>query len=42
VLHSAQAGGKPVRVAPPATVAVPPLSNTPLQTLTQQFHDGQQ
>ncbi|MES2163273.1 MAG: proteasome-type protease [Pseudomonadota bacterium] len=42
VLHSAQAGGKPVRVAPPATVAVPPPSNTPLQTLTQQFHDGQQ
>src|SRR5476649_752093 len=42
VLHSAQAGGRPVRVAPPATVAMPPRSNTPLQTLTQQFHDGQQ
>ena len=42
VLHSAQAGGKPVRVAPPAGVAAPVAPNAPLQTLAQQFHDGQQ
>jgi len=44
VLHSSNAGGKPVRVAPPAGVAVPAptVSSAPLQTLAQQFHDGQQ
>ncbi|NVD72404.1 proteasome-type protease [Duganella sp. BJB1802] len=42
VLHSSQTGSKPVRVAPPAGVAAPVASTAPLQTLTQQFHDGQQ
>jgi len=42
VLHSTQTGSKPVRVAPPAGVAAPAASTAPLQTLTQQFHDGQQ
>ncbi|MYM88712.1 peptidase [Rugamonas sp. FT82W] len=42
VLHSTQAGSKPVRVAPPAGVAAPVAPAAPLQTLTQQFHDGQQ
>lgn len=40
VLHSTHGGGKPVRVAPPAGVAAPPAA--PLQTLAQQFNDGQQ
>jgi len=42
VLHSAQAGGKPVRVPLPPGVAAPALSDVPLQTLAQQFHGGQQ
>ena len=42
VLHSTHGGGKPVRVAPPSTVALPSAPNAPLQTLAQQFHDGQQ
>jgi putative proteasome-type protease len=42
VLHSTRSGGKPVRVAPPANVAAPAMSTAPLQTLAQQFHDGQQ
>jgi putative proteasome-type protease len=42
VLHAANAGSSPVRVAPPASVAAPPAAGTPLQTLAQQFHDGQQ
>ncbi|MYN17618.1 peptidase [Rugamonas sp. FT107W] len=42
VLHSTQTGSKPVRVTPPAGVAAPAASTAPLQTLTQQFHDGQQ
>nr|WP_315393877.1 proteasome-type protease [uncultured Duganella sp.] len=41
VLHSSRAGGKPVRVAPPGGTAIPaPVA--PLQTLAQQFQDGQQ
>jgi putative proteasome-type protease len=42
VLHSTRTGGKPVRVAPPANVAAPAMPTAPLQTLAQQFHDGQQ
>ena len=42
VLHSAQAASKPVRIPLPPGVAAPPLSDVPLQTLAQQFHDGQQ
>jgi len=42
VLHSTQTGSKPVRVTPPAGVAAPAASTAPLQTLTQQFNDGQQ
>ena len=42
VLHSTNTGGKPVRIAPPAGVSVPAGSTVPLQTLAQQFHDGQQ
>ncbi|MFS2002545.1 peptidase [Duganella sp. CT11-25] len=42
VLHSTNTGGKPVRIAPPAGVAAPVLSTARLQTLAQQFHDGQQ
>jgi len=42
VLHSTQTGSKPVRVTPPPGVAAPAASTAPLQTLTQQFHDGQQ
>ncbi|MCU6501630.1 proteasome-type protease [Rugamonas sp. A1-17] len=42
VLHSTQTGSKPVRVTPPAGVASPAASPAPLQTLTQQFHHGQQ
>lgn len=42
VLHSANAGSKPVRMAPPAGVGIPAVSRSPLQTLSQQFHDGQQ
>ncbi|NVM78360.1 putative proteasome-type protease [Duganella sp. SG902] len=42
VLHSANTGGAPVRMAPPASVAVPAVTRSPLQTLSQQFHDGQQ
>ncbi|MTV36389.1 proteasome-type protease [Duganella radicis] len=42
VLHSANTGSKPVRVAPPGNIAIPAVSQTPLQTLSQQFHDGQQ
>jgi putative proteasome-type protease len=42
VLHSTRSGGKPVRVTPPANVAAPAMSTAPLQTLAQQFHDGQQ
>ncbi|WP_343731663.1 proteasome-type protease [Duganella sp.] len=42
VLHSTNTGNMPVRVAPPSGVAVPAVSRSPLQTLSQQFHDGQQ
>jgi putative proteasome-type protease len=42
VLHSSAGGGKPVRIAPPPGVAVPAATVAPLQTLAQQFHDGQQ
>jgi putative proteasome-type protease len=42
VLHSTNAGGKPVRITPPAGVAAPAIGDAPLQTLAQQFHDGQQ
>ncbi|MRW89577.1 peptidase [Duganella sp. FT80W] len=42
VLHSTNTGSKPVRVAPPASVGAPVVSSAPLQTLSQQFHDGQQ
>jgi len=42
VLHSAQTGSKPVRVPLPPGVAAPAISDVPLQTLAQQFHDGQQ
>jgi putative proteasome-type protease len=42
VLHSANTNSKPVRIAPPAGVVAPTLSSTPLQTLSQQFYDGQQ
>lgn len=42
VLHSANTSSKPVRIAPPSAVAGPAASSTPLQTLAQQFHDGQQ
>jgi putative proteasome-type protease len=42
VLHSTNTGGKPVRIAPPAGVAAPVIPTARLQTLAQQFHDGQQ
>jgi putative proteasome-type protease len=42
VLHSANTGSKPVRVALPPSVAAPVVATPPLQTLAQQFHDGQQ
>ena len=42
VLHSANTINKPVRVTPPSGVAVPAVASPPLQTLSQQFHDGQQ
>jgi putative proteasome-type protease len=42
VLHSSNAGGKPVRIAPPAGIATRAVPEIPLQTLAQQFHDGQQ
>lgn len=42
VLHSANTSSKPVRVAPPSGVTLPVTSSAPLQTLSQQFHDGQQ
>ncbi|HEX5341245.1 MAG TPA: proteasome-type protease [Duganella sp.] len=42
VLHSANTSSKPVKVAPPSNVALPAVSRPPLQTLSQQFHDGQQ
>ena len=42
VLHSTNTGSKPVRVAPPSSIAIPAVSAAPLQTLSQQFHDGQQ
>ncbi len=42
VLHAAGTGGQPVRVAPPSSLALPVGNHQPLQTLTQQFHDGQQ
>ncbi|MYM80910.1 peptidase [Duganella sp. FT50W] len=42
VLHSANTNSKPVRVAPPSGVTAPMASPLPLQTLSQQFHDGQQ
>ena len=41
VLHAAKTGGKPVRVAPPAGTA-PVAPAIPLQTLAQQFSNGQQ
>jgi putative proteasome-type protease len=42
VLHSTNTGGKPVRVTPPASLSAPAVASVPLQTLSQQFHDGQQ
>lgn len=42
VLHSANTNSKPVRVAPPSGLAAPVASSIPLQTLSQQFYDGQQ
>jgi len=42
VLHSTNTGSKPVRMAAPPGVAMPAVSAAPLQTLSQQFHDGQQ
>jgi len=42
VLHSATSASQPVRVTPPASVALPAGKRAPIQTLTQQFHDGQQ
>ena len=42
VLHSAGATSKPLRLAPPPGVAAPGASSASLQTLVQQFHDGQQ
>ncbi|WP_374360221.1 peptidase [Pseudoduganella danionis] len=42
VLHSAATSSQPVRVSPPAGISAPAASRTPLQTLSQQFHDGQQ
>ncbi len=42
VLHSTNTHSRPVRVAPPASIGAPPPSSAPLQTLSQQFHDGQQ
>ncbi|WP_179672188.1 proteasome-type protease [Duganella sp. 1224] len=41
VLHSTNTGSKPVRVTPPAGLA-PTVASPPLQTLSQQFYDGQQ
>ncbi|USX24158.1 proteasome-type protease [Oxalobacteraceae bacterium OTU3CINTB1] len=41
VLHATKTGGKPVRVAPPAGTA-PVAPAAPLQTLAQQFNNGQQ
>lgn len=41
VLHASNGGGKPVRVAPPG-IAPLVATTAPLQTLAQQFHDGQQ
>jgi putative proteasome-type protease len=42
VLHSTNASSKPVRVAPPSSVAAGSAPALPLQTLSQQFYDGQQ
>lgn len=42
ILHSSSTTSQPVRVLPPAGVATPVAQRAPLQTLTQQFHDGQQ
>jgi putative proteasome-type protease len=42
VLHSANTGSKPVRVALPPSVSAPVVATPPLQTLAQQFYDGQQ
>jgi putative proteasome-type protease len=42
VLHSANTSSKPLRMAAPASVPAPPASSAPLQTLAQQFQDGQQ
>ncbi|MBV7534742.1 proteasome-type protease [Duganella sp. sic0402] len=42
VLHSTNASSKPVRVAPPTAVAARSAPALPLQTLSQQFYDGQQ
>ena len=41
VLHSANTGSQPMRVAPPGAAA-PAAARSPLQTLSQQFSDGQQ
>ncbi|SEN81110.1 putative proteasome-type protease [Duganella sp. CF517] len=41
VLHATKTGGKPVRVAPPEGAA-PAVAAVPLQTLAQQFNNGQQ
>ena len=41
VLSTAGAGARPVRMAPPRGSA-PPAAGLPLQTLAQQFGDGQQ
>jgi putative proteasome-type protease len=42
VLSSANASSQPVRMPLPASIAVPAHAATPLQTVAQQFHDGQQ
>jgi putative proteasome-type protease len=42
VLHACSATGKPMRVTPPASIAVATRPQLPLQTLAQQFNNGQQ
>jgi putative proteasome-type protease len=42
VLHSSNTSGKPVRVAPPGFAPAPATASPPLQTLAQQFNNGQQ
>jgi putative proteasome-type protease len=42
VLSSANASSQPVRMPLPASIAPPAHAAAPLQTVAQQFHDGQQ